>query len=536
LSRTEIAQLQRDLAGIGLYDGSVDGVVGPATRRAIRGFEQLQGTEPTGQATPALLEDLRIALALAEPDPATEPALPPADVADNMGPMPVEPAPGPPATVVLPPLPLEPAPTTVFEVEEPPPAIEQPQVAAEVQPPPEPIFVEPQPASPPPIASEPEAPSGAMLPESLPLPPPALPVLPSSEPAQPLLPETGTGWRLPAYAVAPAGAGLLLLIALAGWLLARRGRRAPPPAVVAPPPQVVPSPAPRPAPKGMLPPRRPGMMLQPRWHPPGELAEIRGAAGLHRVADGMVYTGSGSPEPSLIDPMLPVAIAAADLRGEQLPATLSYAQLSPASRLAYLRWLEGGKADPKVNPAYARLYFMGMERRLLVDRPPAAEVASLRGEVLRLVDAYTDDPLREGVLQLLAALDLLAAVESGVLPTGEEGERLALAERLATGGPLGFEEAMRLWRLQGHPAPPAEPARRRFELAYPNGLTLSTGSEPELLLGWYVGTNPTVRLNLLRGRSAERWPDPLRVPLEALEPVFAQGREPMRKVAQGGGG
>jgi hypothetical protein len=179
---------------------------------------------------------------------------------------------------------------------------------------------------------------------------------------------------------------------------------------------------------------------------------------------------------------------------------------------------------------------MGLERRLIVDRPPSIEAETLRKEVSRLVDIYgADSRLREGAERLLTALARRAAVDAGITPSGEEGDRLTLAERLDTGRPFGFEEAMQLWLLQGNPAPPAETARRRFELAHPNGITFSFESRSEDLLGWYVGTNPTVALHLFDARAAERWPDPTQVPIDALEPVFGQAREPLL-VAQAGGG
>jgi peptidoglycan hydrolase-like protein with peptidoglycan-binding domain len=38
-----VAELQRRLARAGYYHGSVDGVLGPQTRRAIRAYEQDHG-------------------------------------------------------------------------------------------------------------------------------------------------------------------------------------------------------------------------------------------------------------------------------------------------------------------------------------------------------------------------------------------------------------------------------------------------------------------------------------------------------------
>jgi peptidoglycan hydrolase-like protein with peptidoglycan-binding domain len=42
-SQSRVAELQRRLSRAGYYNGSIDGVLGPATRRAIRDYEQKHG-------------------------------------------------------------------------------------------------------------------------------------------------------------------------------------------------------------------------------------------------------------------------------------------------------------------------------------------------------------------------------------------------------------------------------------------------------------------------------------------------------------
>lgn len=59
LSRGEKEELQRLLAERGHDPGKVDGTVGPATRAAIRGFQQKAGLPPDGYADFALLERVR---------------------------------------------------------------------------------------------------------------------------------------------------------------------------------------------------------------------------------------------------------------------------------------------------------------------------------------------------------------------------------------------------------------------------------------------------------------------------------------------
>src|SRR5437868_1504541 len=47
-TRSKVAELQRRLARAGYYRGSVDGVLGPQTRRAIRAYEQDHGYADAG--------------------------------------------------------------------------------------------------------------------------------------------------------------------------------------------------------------------------------------------------------------------------------------------------------------------------------------------------------------------------------------------------------------------------------------------------------------------------------------------------------
>jgi peptidoglycan hydrolase-like protein with peptidoglycan-binding domain len=54
-----IEALQKELALAGFYEGPVDGVYGQRTRAAIEAFQTSQGREPTGVATPELVDEVR---------------------------------------------------------------------------------------------------------------------------------------------------------------------------------------------------------------------------------------------------------------------------------------------------------------------------------------------------------------------------------------------------------------------------------------------------------------------------------------------
>jgi peptidoglycan hydrolase-like protein with peptidoglycan-binding domain len=53
-----IADIQRELARRGFYDGTADGAYGPKTVSAVRDFEQAAGLKPSSQASEALLQTI----------------------------------------------------------------------------------------------------------------------------------------------------------------------------------------------------------------------------------------------------------------------------------------------------------------------------------------------------------------------------------------------------------------------------------------------------------------------------------------------
>jgi peptidoglycan hydrolase-like protein with peptidoglycan-binding domain len=54
--------VQTELARQGYYDAKVDGIIGEATRRAIREYQKDRGLPVNGQITPALLSSMKIRL------------------------------------------------------------------------------------------------------------------------------------------------------------------------------------------------------------------------------------------------------------------------------------------------------------------------------------------------------------------------------------------------------------------------------------------------------------------------------------------
>ena len=113
----------------------------------------------------------------------------------------------------------------------------------------------------------------------------------------------------------------------------------------------------------------------------------------------------------IIDPSLPVERAAGQ------PPSMSYwpayGQIAPANRAVYLDWLAAGKARPDAEIGYVFLYFYGLERRLLADRPDADECAALVAEVQRLRSIYATNSSFDGYSQrLLEAVELLHLIKT----------------------------------------------------------------------------------------------------------------------------
>lgn len=59
-SDSQVSDVQSALAREGYYDGAVDGVLGPATRRALRNYQRDHGLDVTGQINHGVIEALRL--------------------------------------------------------------------------------------------------------------------------------------------------------------------------------------------------------------------------------------------------------------------------------------------------------------------------------------------------------------------------------------------------------------------------------------------------------------------------------------------
>jgi peptidoglycan hydrolase-like protein with peptidoglycan-binding domain len=62
--------IQQALKNAGLYDGSIDGKIGPKTKRAIEEFQRQNDLQVDGKVGQKTWEKLKVFLAMPEPNPA----------------------------------------------------------------------------------------------------------------------------------------------------------------------------------------------------------------------------------------------------------------------------------------------------------------------------------------------------------------------------------------------------------------------------------------------------------------------------------
>lgn len=141
------------------------------------------------------------------------------------------------------------------------------------------------------------------------------------------------------------------------------------------------------------------------WVPADGSAEVGGLAigGSVYVGDSAEAAEDGSLLRCLIDPSLPVATRAPSDTAQFFSYSPTYAELSPIERRAYLQWLASGRSDPFVATPCVRLYFLGLERRLLAAGTGRPERLRLFAEVRRLRGVYggDDEDLDHELAQLL---------------------------------------------------------------------------------------------------------------------------------------
>ncbi len=142
------------------------------------------------------------------------------------------------------------------------------------------------------------------------------------------------------------------------------------------------------------------------WVPSDRSSKVAGMqiGGMVYVSPGREGFPEGDANGSVIDASLTVATNAPSDTARFYSYDPTYETLTPSERRVYLRWLASGRSDPSIETPCVRLYFLGLERRALLDDPDPEERAELFAEAERLQGIYGDD---ENIMEELSRfLDL----------------------------------------------------------------------------------------------------------------------------------
>lgn len=104
----------------------------------------------------------------------------------------------------------------------------------------------------------------------------------------------------------------------------------------------------------------------------------------YTINDPLAYWSESRPlelEVSCIDRSLEVGQPKSDVRG-RLGTSPKYALISPDQRANYLEWMSTGRVEPLNDVGYAFLFFLGLERRALID---GQDLPLIANEVVRLL-------------------------------------------------------------------------------------------------------------------------------------------------------
>ena len=264
------------------------------------------------------------------------------------------------------------------------------------------------------------------------------------------------------------------------------------------------------------------------WYPPGTAITI----GRATISDGMVYVCHAPGQYTqhdgcFIDPSLPLGSSAI---ASALGYWPSYQRIAPDCRRRYLEWLASGKKAPDVDIGYVFLYFYGLERRLLVDKPSTAEIAALVDELKRLRTIYSANGSFDGYSRrLIDTVDFLrSAGDVGRLfipdltaPCGDMPIvlKVAIAREVVAARQLMFEQAAaalfglrEFWITCRHVLDKGRPAfltvlRARFEATFPSGFTLRNRKDCSLRLV-YRGATAGMEVDLAARAGLKNLPDP----------------------------
>ncbi|WP_081650533.1 TerB N-terminal domain-containing protein [Paucidesulfovibrio longus] len=114
--------------------------------------------------------------------------------------------------------------------------------------------------------------------------------------------------------------------------------------------------------------------------------------GDRNIKSGMIYVkgllstkGKDENSAELIDLRLKRDPSGAYFKEYNLHSWRSYSNISPKARGAYINWLADGRPIDEVRVGYINMFFSGLERRVLGEKPKKNELESIANEVKRLM-------------------------------------------------------------------------------------------------------------------------------------------------------
>ena len=201
-----------------------------------------------------------------------------------------------------------------------------------------------------------------------------------------------------------------------------------------------------------------------KWYSAGQSVNVQG----YDIPGGLIYVGespldrySYATDDCLINPKLRVSPAEPWEGAEEMSRWPIYAYLSPKCRGAYLKWLAGGRSEPKAHIGNVILFFYGLERRLFVDGQketiPGTEMDEIAQEVNRLLRIYGEDDFFRRIANNLLAMDWILYQGGKHVPayidfndkSGLQPFQVVLAEYVAAGEPMPSDIALQWIKL--HP-------------------------------------------------------------------------------------
>lgn len=246
-----------------------------------------------------------------------------------------------------------------------------------------------------------------------------------------------------------------------------------------------------------------------RWISPGEAVEVAGV----KIQGGLFYFGKkldalkghrGFSDASLINPGINVTPMPMSYNSAEMGYWPSFNGIKAKDRGAYLSWLASDRTNPDVYIGYVFLYFYGLERRVLHDKPPLDEVQQIFDEVLRLLSIYGENYSFNGYATGLA--EWIALTNFGHVHVSHETIRKHGLNQI-TLGLLGFaikngepinEDLALLWfftRNRGiaHKRAPRE-YEKLFKIRYRKlfGDGLSAKENKKRLVAYYFPASPTL--------------------------------------------